>query len=125
MQTVDQYIEANLVHSIHVSERRSFRGCRRRWSWIFRDMWYPTTTPRPLEFGIAYHKACEHWYDPDFWGSDRDIRKIETLQVFIVECHKQLAEYKQGVRDGKIQQFQSDEEVEADYKERIELGQGM
>lgn len=122
---INDYIDANLVHSIHVSERRSFRGCRRRWSWIFRDMWYPQTTAKPLEFGIAYHKAAEYWYDPDFWGNDRDVRMIETLHVFKVECNNQLAEYKQGVRDGKIQQFQSDEEVEADYKERIELGQGM
>lgn len=122
---INEYIEKNLVHSIHVSERRSFRGCRRRWAWIFRDMWYPTTTAKPLEFGIAYHKACEYWYDPDFWGNDREIRKIETLQVFKVECYKQSAAYKQGVRDGKIQQFEEDEVIERDYKERIELGQGM
>lgn len=125
MKSVNDYIDLNLIHSIHVSERKSFRGCRRRWSWIFQDLWYPPITAKPLEFGIAYHRACEHWYDPDFWGNDREIRKIETLQVFIVECHKQLAAYKQGVRDGRIQQFQSDDEIEADYKERIELGQGM
>ena len=125
MKSVNDYIDLNLAHSIHVTERRSFRGCRRRWSWIFQDLWYPPITAKPLEFGIAYHKASEHWYDPDFWGNDREIRKIETLQVFIVECHKQLATYKQGVRDGRIQQFQSDDEIEADYKERIELGQGM
>lgn len=125
MRTVNEYIEANLVHSIHVSERKSFRGCRRRWSWIYRDMWYPQMTAKPLEFGIAYHKACEFWYDPDFWGNDRDIRMIETLQVFKVECEQQLRTYKQGVRDGKIQQFETDEDVERDYRERIELGQGM
>lgn len=125
MKTVNKYIELNLVHSVHVSERRSFRGCRRRWSWIFRDLWYPPMTAKPLEFGIAYHKACEHWYDPDFWGNDREIRKVETLQVFRKECQRQLSKYKQGVRDGKIQQFETDEDVERDYKERIELGQGM
>jgi hypothetical protein len=50
---------------------------------------------------------------------------IETLQVFKVECDRQLAEYKQGVTSGKIVQFDDDTLVEADYKERIELGQGM
>lgn len=122
---VNEHITKNLVHSIHVSERRSFRGCRRRWSWIFRDLWYPPMTAKPLEFGIAYHKACEHWYDPDFWGNDRDIRKIETLQVFRNECNKQLADYKKKVAAGQVQQFEEDEVIERDYKERIELGQGM
>lgn len=125
METVNDYIDANLVHSIHVSERRSFRGCRRRWAWIFRDLWYPQTTAKPLEFGVSYHKAAEFWYDPDFWGNDRDVRMIETLQVFKVECEKQLKAYKQGVAAGKIQQFEEDEVVERDYKDRIELGQGM
>jgi hypothetical protein len=125
MKTINDYIDANLVHSIHVSERRSFRGCRRRWSWIYQDLWYPQTTAKPLEFGIAYHTACEHWYDPDFWGNDRDIRKIETLQVFKQECQNQLKAYKEGVRNGTIPQFETDEDVERDYKERIELGQGM
>lgn len=125
METVNEYIDKNLVHSIHVSERRSFRGCRRRWSWIFQDLWYPPTTAKPLEFGVAYHKACEFWYDPDFWGNDRDIRKIETLHVFRVECEKQLKDFKSKVATGQVQQYETDEEVERDYKERIELGQGM
>jgi hypothetical protein len=50
---------------------------------------------------------------------------IETLQTFRNECRKQLAAYKNSVSLGKITQFASDEEIEQDYKERIELGQGM
>lgn len=88
-------------------------------------MWYPPITAKPLEFGIAYHKAAEYWYDPDFWGNDRDVRMIETLQVFRNECKKQLDEYKAKVRAGLIQQFEDDETIGCDYKERIELGQGM
>jgi hypothetical protein len=88
-------------------------------------MWYPTITAKPLEFGIAYHVACEYWYDPDFWGNDREIRMVETLLVFKRECENQLKEFKQGVAAGKIQQYDTDEEIERDYKERIELGQGM
>lgn len=122
---ITDYIDKNLVHSIHVSERKSFRGCRRRWSWIFRDMWYPPITAKPLEFGVAYHKAAEYWYDPDFWGNDRDVRMIETLQVFRNECKRQMLEYKHKVNTGLVQQFESDEDVESDYKARIELGQGM
>lgn len=126
LETVNDYIEANLVHSLHVSERRSFRGCRRRWSWIFRDMWYPYTTAKPLEFGIAYHKACEFWYDPDFSHmNESSFRQTETLMVFRNECRRQLDTYRKNVRDGHIEQYQSDEEIEQDYSERVELGIGM
>lgn len=31
----DNMIARKLVHEVHTSERRSFRGCRRRWDWIF------------------------------------------------------------------------------------------
>jgi hypothetical protein len=56
-----------LCHEIHTSERKSFRACRRRWDWLFRGHYYPVETAKPLEFGIAYHKAMEVWYNPDTW----------------------------------------------------------
>lgn len=55
--TVEEMVEKSLTHEIHTSERKSFRGCRRRWDWIFRGNYYPVVTAKPLEFGIAYHLA--------------------------------------------------------------------
>src|SRR6185369_15813386 len=126
LSTVDQYIEADLVHSIHVSERKSFRGCRRRWAWIYRDLYYPTVTAKPLEFGIAFHKAMEHWFDPNAWGVDDASRELETLRVFMLECERQKKEYLAKIRAQGINEFEEmNPEVEADYNERVELGQAM
>jgi hypothetical protein len=126
LENVNDYIEANLVHSIHVSERRSFRGCRRRWNWVYRDLWYPYVTAKPLEFGIAFHKAEEYWYDPEFWNVPPiEARQEETLAVFRKACKEQLTEYKDRVKAGLVEQYLTDEEVEADYKERVRLGVGM
>jgi hypothetical protein len=123
--SVADFIEANLVHSIHVTERRSFRGCRRRWNWVFRDLFYPLVTPKPLEFGVAYHLAAEHWYNPDTWGIDDESRELETLYVFKRACQNQMKEYKAKVDAGLVTQFDSDYDVTADYDARVELGQGM
>jgi hypothetical protein len=123
--TIKEHIDLGLTHSVHVSERRSFRGCRRRWDWVYRELYYPLTTPKPLEFGIAYHLAAEHWYHPDTWGIDDESRELETLEVFRLACKTQLVEYAAKVASGQVTQFATDDEVEQDYKERIELGIGM
>lgn len=126
LTSVNDYINAGLVHSLHVSERKSFRGCRRRWHFIFRDLYYPLTTPKPLEFGIAYHEAAQHWYDPDTWGVDDKGREVETLQVFRNACLRQKAEYLSKIRAEGINEFEDlSPEVAEDYKERVALGQGM
>jgi len=118
--TVDDYINANLVHSVHTTERRSIRGCRRRWHWIFKDGYYPLTTAKPLEFGIAYHKAMEVWYDPDMWGIDREVAYQLARQTFIIECKKQRQNYLDNTRQTELEA-----EVREDYDERITLGLGM
>lgn len=116
---VNDYIEAKLTHSLHTSERLSYRGCRRRWNWLFNDRWYPTTTAKPLEFGSAFHKAMETWYDPMFWSTDRDTRMLLSVLAFKDMCNEQKAAYIR-VNDGQI-----DPEVEEDYNERLVLGEGM
>lgn len=122
---INQFIEASLVHSVHVTERRSFRGCRRRWDWIYHGFYYPQVTPKPLEFGIAYHEAMQHWYDPDTWGVDDQSRLVETRQVFIQACRRQFQEYKAKVAKGDIPQYEDDTVIEKDYNERLELGLNM
>lgn len=117
---VQDYIDAKLTHSIHTSERMSFRGCRRRWNWVFNDRYYPTVTPKPLEFGSAFHKAMESWYDPMMWNKDPETRLTLALLAFNKECAKQKIAYLQLNEQGEL-----DPEVEQDFKERLELGEGM
>lgn len=117
LQSVNDYIKADLVHSIHTSERRSFRGCRRRHNWIYRHRYYPTVTPKPLEFGVAYHAAMEVYYDPQTWDQ-RDVAASLALVKFKQVCKEQLTAYER--MNGPAAP-----EVEEDYAERLELGLGM
>jgi hypothetical protein len=117
--SVNEYIELKLTHSIHTSERLSFRACRRRWDWLFRDRWYPRTTAKPLEFGSAFHKGLEQWYDPIDWNKDPETREALAILAFANETTKQKNEYLKN-NDGQI-----DPTVEEDYAERVELGKGM
>lgn len=112
-----ELLALNLVHPIHTTERRSFRGCRRRWAWVFRDMYYPLITARPLEFGVAYHAAMEKWYDPDLWGHDDHafIGKRLAILEFQKVVSAQLKEYKR--LNGEL-----DPETKEDYRDRVDLG---
>lgn len=117
LETVNDYIDAKLTHSVHTSERRSFRGCRRRWSWIFRDYYYPLTTAKPLEFGVAFHKAMEVYYDPKTWGNFK-VAAALALVAFRNVVEEQRAAFKETVEELSPEQ-------ETDYNERVELGLGM
>lgn len=119
--TVNDYIEAKLTHSIHTSQRRSFRGCRLRHKWLFEEFYYPLTTAKPLEFGVAYHKGMETYYDPRLWGKPREVVLEMAIQAFRHECQTQLNKYKLTLAEGS----ELPNEVAADYKERKELGEGM
>lgn len=115
--TVEDYIAAKLTESVHTSSRRSFRGCRRRYNYIFRNFWYPTVTPKPLEFGVAYHKAMEVMYSPETWH-DKKTAVALALVAFRHAVEEQREKYRATI--GELS-----EEEEADYNERVELGLGM
>jgi hypothetical protein len=121
--TIDDYIEAKLCHSIHTSQRRSFRGCRQRHQWLFEEFWYPRTTAKPLEFGSAYHVGLETYFNPLFWDKPREVVLELAIQAFRQECEDQLKSYYRAT--GMEEGTELDPEVEADYKERKELGKGM
>lgn len=112
-------ISLELVHEIHTSERKSFRGCRRRWDWLYRQHYYPRVTAKPLEFGVAYHVGMETFYRPETWKLPVDIKVERAIQEFTQECEKQKAE---AIKVGLFNDF---EELENDYDERIQLGTGM
>lgn len=117
---VNDYITQKLTHSIHTSERLSYRGCRRRWNWVFNDRYYPLTTPKPLEFGTAFHKAMEKWYEPEFWDKDPETRLTLAETVFRNTCNEQKAAYYKSQQVSEL-----DAETEVDYLERVTLGIGM
>jgi hypothetical protein len=118
LDSVEDYIRADLVHSIHTSERRSFRGCRRRHDWIFRHRYYPTVTPTPLEFGVAYHAAMEKYYEPRTWNNHRSTAREIALQTFVQTTKDQRVKYTE--LNGE-----PSPELEQEYKDRVELGLGM
>lgn len=118
LDDVNDFIELDLTHSVHTSERRSFRGCRRRHDWLFRQYFYPTTTAKPLEFGVAYHKAMEVFYEPKFWGAPRATVLQMAIETFKAKCKEQFDNYEKY-------QGTADPDVRKDYKERVELGEGM
>jgi len=120
-KTVQDMIDRRLVHEVHTSERRSYRGCRRRWQWVFQDFYYPQVTAKPLEFGVAFHNAMEVLYDPKTWGWDRELVLGAAIAKFVETCEAQKKKYFQTIG----QQYFTSEEVAEDYQDRIELGVGM
>jgi hypothetical protein len=117
---VNEHIRLRLVHEIHTSERKSFRACRRRWDWIFNDRYYPLVTAKPLEFGTAFHAAMEKYYDPDTWAWDREVVGALAIETFVKECEAQRKMALEQRGDTYLE-----EDVQADYDERVELGKGM
>ena len=115
---LQEYLDKDLLHSIHTSERRSFRSCRRRWSWVYRDGIYPRVTPQPLEFGVAFHAAMEKFYEPKMWKHDFMVKQGVALVQFKKSCDEQLANYTK--LNGK-----PDAEKLEEYKQRIVLGLNM
>lgn len=115
---VQEYIDNKLVHSLHTSERRAFRSCRRRHDWAYREMYYPIVTPPALEFGVAFHKAMEHYYEPLMWGKSREAQLGLALKAFKDECGIQLRRYRKLNGEPEVA-------VLEDYKARLELGLGM
>lgn len=110
-----------MPHEIHTSERRSFRGCRRRWNWAYREGYVPDVTPKPLEFGIAYHEALEQFFLPERWV---DTTAQEKLSFSVEKFHEitsaQQERYLTLTNQRELEVAQGD-----DYQQRIELGIGM
>lgn len=110
-----------MPHQIRTSARRSFRGCRRRWDWAYREGWAPLEEPKPLEFGRAFHTAMEEIYNPETWDLTNASDKLRLAKmVFELECEKQRNQY---LRDNGIARL--DREGQDDYDDRIILGHGM
>jgi hypothetical protein len=113
-------IARKLMHEIHVSTRRSFRGCRRRWDWVFRQNIYPVTTAKPLEFGVAFHKAMEVLFNPTTWKFPHNVLGALAEKAFVDVCEKQRKEYLEAKA-----LYALEDDQQHDYDERITLARGM
>lgn len=110
-----------MSHEIHVSERRSFRGCRRRWNYAYVEGFVPDQPIKALEFGVAYHQALESFYNPETWSILSTEEKTErAIANFQGKCDEQRLNYLTAM---KIRELPL--EVAQDYDERFELGTGM
>lgn len=105
------------VIPIHTSDRITFKRCRRRWdlSSRIRQNLKPKAPARALEFGTAIHAALEVYYDPMMWDADREIVQLATLAAFWAVNKEQKAARGENIS----------EEDKIDFKERLELGNGM
>lgn len=117
---VADLISRKILHEIHTSGRRSFRGCRRRWNWVFGENIYPVTTAKPLEFGIAFHVGMETLFNPETWKFNHQVLGALAEKAFVETCEKQRADY---LRVKNLYALEDD--AQHDYDERIALGRGM
>lgn len=112
---------AEVTHQIRTSERRSFRGCRRRWTWAYVEGFAPIEEPVPLEFGRAFHVAMETIYEPSTWDTTNPEQKLHAAkEAFKNECELQRVSYMVATGIKRLDREQRD-----DYDERIKLGCGM
>lgn len=108
------------MHEIHTSERRSFRGCRRRWNWASRQGYAPLETAKPLEFGIAFHEALDVFFSPESWGLPVEEKLQRAIDKFTYRCEEQRNNFLRVTGQRELEVAQGD-----DYRQRIELGVGM
>ena len=115
---IQWYLDKHLSHQLHTSERKAFRACRRRWHWVYNDMYAPLVTAEPLEFGVAFHAAMEVFYEPRTWTADLEIRVDLALVAFRRKCEEHLKSYKKLNADPDVTVLES-------YKTRVDLGLKM
>lgn len=109
------------MHEIHNSERKSFRGCRRRWNWAYREGIVPIDTEERFDFGIAFHRGMETFYTPEAWKTtDSDEKAAAALESFLLECELQRRRYLETHKLTELPQ-----EVDDNFRNRLDLGAGM
>jgi hypothetical protein len=79
-------------------------------------------TAKPLEFGIAYHKAMEVLHNPQTWKYTPVVLGALAEKAFVDTCNAQKKQYLEfkGIYGGGLEY-----DEEEDFRERVELGRGM
>jgi hypothetical protein len=60
------------------SERSTFKTCRHRWQWTYRDQRQSASAPVALRFGDLIHRALEQYYIP---GIKRGVHPAKTFEA--------------------------------------------
>lgn len=106
---------------IRTSDRQFFKKCRTLWDFgsKIRQNYEPLFSIKPLDFGTAFHRGLQTYYDPKTWDMDREVVKALSIQSFVDVCDEQKRHYtKVSVNDISI-------DLEIDFKERVQLGKDM
>ncbi len=105
--------------SIRTSERKQFRQCRQLWDFSSpnRMNYEPAKTNKNLEFGTAFHKGMEAWYEP----SNQSMPSTARAELAKLEFVKVVEEQR---REAENYSF-FDDELNQEYDDRIVLGKGM
>lgn len=85
-------INKGLIHSVHNSERQAF-ACKQAWDWKYRQRYSPKKISPALEFGSAWHKAMEIWYETAMWKGDREKQAQLAIKEFLLTVDEQLKNY--------------------------------
>lgn len=123
--TIDKLVEPHatadprprLTHEIHTSETRSFRSCRTRWDWAYRQGYVPDRSQKALELGIAFHEGLQAFYDPEVWTTTTPEEKAQrAIAAAAACCEAQRLHYTRLSGQEKLAFPEGD-----DYADRIEL----
>lgn len=109
------------MHEVHNSERKSFRSCRRRWSWAYRDGYVPIEPEERLDFGIVFHNGMQAFYNPLAWDKTlADEKEAAAIESFLVASQAQKKAY---LASHNLREWT--EEQEDAWQNRLDLGVGM
>lgn len=114
------------VISIHTSDRIAFKSCRRQWDILSdnRQGRKPIETPRPLDFGQAFHAGMATFYSPTTWSrtlsEDRPIMVAAAIASFKQVMIANKARYLELTGKEALEDEQQEE-----FVEDMELGPGM
>ena len=87
---------------------------------MFVNNYYPPTTVRPLEFGVAFHAAMEVIFNPTTWRFPNEGLRALAEKTFVEYCERQRKAYLRA-----IDEYCLTPEEEENYDDRIRLGRGM
>lgn len=100
---------SNLLH-LTFSEMWSFRNCRQRWAYSYRDLVAPKITAPALYLGKLFHEATAYYYHQKFLaGADLSSAEVqnffmEKAQEQIIELRKEYPDLEQNIADLEFQQ---------------------
>jgi hypothetical protein len=105
------------THEQHTSEDRSFRSCRQRWDWAYRQGYVPDRRQKALENGIVFHEGLQVFYTPETWETTTAEEKLQASIDTIVRCCEEQRAFFLSLSNQEKLAFPDGD----DYSDRIDL----